>query len=153
MVGASLRDCSRCSLANITIMLGEKGLRRRIGVAVERTLKPHEVVESTVYLHIYGDPLTAIVTGLPVNIRTWIAVLTDRRVIILQGDTINAAKSEKAAEFLRNEVTVVSAEPPHKPKRLELGFGDGGSVRFDVPLIWRRDAADFVDGVNTGAEA
>lgn len=133
-------------------MLGEKSLRRRIGVAVERTLKPGENVESTVYLHIYGNPLGAIVTGLPVNVRTWIAVLTDTRVIILHGDTMNATKSTQAAEFPRAQVRVISAAPPHKPKRIELEFGDQGSVRFDVPLIWRRDAAEFAAGLIGDAE-
>ena len=125
-------------------MLGAKSLRKRIGVAVARTLEPGEVVHSTVYLHVLGDPSMAMLTGLPVNIRTWIAVLTDRRVILLKGDEMNAAKSEQVAAYPRSSVTVAAEDSATKPKRLELQIRDEGTLRFDVPLIWRQDAERFV---------
>jgi hypothetical protein len=128
-------------------MFGAKGLRKRIAVAVARTLEPGELVQATVYLHVLGDPTLAILTGLPMNIRTWIAVLTDRRVILLKGNEINAAKSVMVGAYPTDAVTVVSDDPATKPKRLELLIRDEGSVRFDVPLIWRRDAASFVAGL------
>jgi hypothetical protein len=128
-------------------MFGTKGLRKRIGRAVEQTLEPGEIVESTVYLHVYGDPSLALVTGLPTNIRTWVAVLTDRRVIILKGNEVNAARSQLAAAYPIDTVTVISADPPDKPKRIELSFQGQGSARFDVPLLWRTDATMFVAGL------
>jgi hypothetical protein len=127
-------------------VFGAKGLRKRIGVAVARTLKSGEAVESTVYLHVLGDPSVAILTGLPVNIRTWIAVLTDRRVILLKGDEMNAARSEKVAAYPRSSVTV-AADSAHPPKHLELQIRGEGSLRFEVPLIWRQDAERFVAGL------
>ena len=121
-------------------------MRKRIDTAVARTLQPGEIVQSTVYLHVLGDPTLAIVTALPVNIRTWIAVLTDRRVILLKGNETNAAKSEKVAAYPRSSV-MVAADPAAKPKRLELQIRGEGSLHFDVPLIWREDAERFAAGL------
>jgi len=129
-------------------VFGAKGLRKRIGVAVARTLEPGEVVESTVYLHVLGDPSLAILTALPVNIRTWIAVLTDRRVILLKGNETNAARSEKVAAYPRASVTVADGDSAAKPKRLELQIRGNGSLRFEVPLIWRQDAERFARGLS-----
>lgn len=129
------------------MVFGAGSLRKRIGVAVARTLEPGEVVESTVYLHVLGDPSLAMLTGLPVNIRTWIAVLTDRRVILLKGNETNAARSEQVAAYPRSSVTVATDDSGAKPKRLELQIRDAGSLRFDVPLIWREDAARFAEGL------
>jgi hypothetical protein len=128
-------------------VFGAKGLRKRIGAAVARTLQPGEIVQSTVYLHVLGDPSLAIVTGLPVNIRTWIAVLTDRRVILLKGDEMNAARSAKVAAYPRSSVTVSAGASAAAPKRLELAIRGKGSLRFEVPLIWRQDAQRFVEGL------
>jgi hypothetical protein len=127
-------------------MLIGRGLRKRVGKAVGRTLEPGEVVEATVYLHVYGDPIDTILTGLPVGIRTWIAALTDRRVIVLKGNELNAAKSELAAAYPVADVVVApgEGESESSPKHLEFRIKDEGSVRFAVPLIWRRDAATFV---------
>jgi hypothetical protein len=88
------------------------------------------------------------VTGLPVNIRTWIAVLTDRRVIMLKGNEVNAAKSEMVAAYPKDTVTVAPGDSATRPKHLELVIRDEGTLRFSVPLIWRQDAADFVAGLN-----
>lgn len=129
-------------------MFGAKGLRKRVGVAVERTLEPGESVESTVYLHVYGDPTGAILTGLPVGIRTWIVALTDKRVILLKGNEMNAAKSEMIGGYPRADVSV-STDEVDKPKHLELTLGDKGSARFAVPLIWRDDAATFAAALGT----
>lgn len=128
-------------------MFGAKSLRKRIDSAVARTLESGETVESTVYLHVLGDPSVAILTGLPTNIRTWIAVLTDRRVILLKGDEMNAARSEQVADYPRSSVTVTAGDTATAPKRLELQIRDSGSLHFEVPLIWRQDAERFVAGL------
>jgi hypothetical protein len=128
-------------------MFGAKSLRKRIGAAVARTLEPGEIVQSTVYLHVLGDPSLAMLTALPVNIRTWIAVLTDRRVILLKGNETNAARSEKVAAYPRSSVTVAAGDSAAKPKRLELQIRGKGSLRFEVPLIWRQDAERFAAGL------
>lgn len=131
------------------IMFSGKGLRKRVSAAVERTLEPGEAVRSTVYLHVYGNAIETILTGLPVGIRTWIAALTDRRVILLKGNELNAAKSELVAAYPVADVTVAPGEDESEgsPKHLEFEFKDQGKVRFAVPLIWRRDAAEFVAGL------
>jgi hypothetical protein len=128
-------------------VFGAKGLRKRIGVAVARTLESGEIVQSTVYLHVLGEPSLAILTGLPVNIRTWIAVLTDRRVILLKGNEMNAAKSEKVAAYQRSSVTVAAQDSTDMPKCLELEIRGKGNLRFEVPVIWRKDAERFVEAL------
>lgn len=130
-------------------MFGAKALRKRVGTAVARTLEPGEVVESTVYLHVLGDPSLAVLTGLPVNIRTWIAVLTDRRVILLKGNETNAAKSEQVAAYPRSAVTVGDRDAAKPPKHLELQIRGEDALRFEVPLIWRQDAERFAEGLRT----
>ena len=130
-------------------MFSGKGLRKRVADAVGRTLEPGEVVRSTVYLHVYGDATATILTGLPVGIRTWIAVLTDRRVILLKGNELNAANSELVAAYPMADVTVApgEGESATAPKHLELQIKDQGTLRFAVPLIWRKDAAGLVAGL------
>jgi hypothetical protein len=131
-------------------MFSGKGLRKRVAEAVGRTLEPGEMVRSTVYLHVYGDASATILTGLPVGIRTWIAVLTDRRVILLKGNELNAANSEMVAAYPTADVTVVAGEgePASGPKHLDLQIRDHGTLRFAVPLVWRKDAAGFVAGLS-----
>lgn len=108
---------------------------------------PGEVVEGFVYLHAYGDPTTAIVTGLPTNIATWIAARTNRRVLIFRGDGVNAARSRLAAAYPLAEVTV-SVDRPGKPTKLGISAA-GRTATFSVPLIWRSDAATFAEGLST----
>jgi hypothetical protein len=129
------------------VVFGAKGLRKRIGTAVARILEPGEIVQSTVYLHVLGDPSLAVLTALPVNIRTWIAVLTDRRVILLKGNETNAARSERVAAYPRSSVTVPAGDGAALPKRLELHIRGKGSLHFEVPLLWRQDAERFVAGL------
>jgi hypothetical protein len=128
------------------IMFSGRGLRRRVALAVERTLEPGEVIRSTVYLHVYGDAIGSILTGLPTGIRTWIVALTDRRVILLKGNELNAAKSELVAAFPLADVAVAPGDGESNviPKHLEFQFAGQGNVRFAVPLIWRRDAGNFI---------
>ena len=129
-------------------MFSGKGLRKRVADAVGRTLEPGEVVRSTVYLHVDGDRVIDRYT-LPVGIRTWIAVLTDRRVILLKGNELNAANSELVAAYPMADVTVApgEGESATAPKHLELQIKDQGTLRFAVPLIWRKDAAGLVAGL------
>src|SRR5690242_14407015 len=117
-------------------MFSGKGLRKRVAEAVGRTLEPGEGVRATVYLHVYGDPTSSILTGLPVGIRTWIVVLSDRRVILLKGNEINAAKSELVAAYPTADVTVAAdhGESEAAAKHIELQIKDQGTLRFAVPL-------------------
>lgn len=126
-------------------MLGEKRIRRKVGEAVQRAIEPGEELRASVYLHTYSSLLPVIATGgVQSNIHTTIVALTDRRVLVLAGNEMNAAKSQLIAAFPRAEVAVDAGDRPTKPTHLELTLGGVGSHRFAVPLIWRGDAAAFV---------
>ena len=132
-------------------MLGENRIRRKVGEAVARAVEPGETVRATVYLHTYGSATPAIVLGgLPVNLRTSIVALTDRRVLIFDGDETNASNSRLIAAYPRAAVSVDAENRPDRPTHLTLTFSDDGTRRFAVPNIWRKDAAAFVADLNSG---
>lgn len=126
-------------------MFSGKGLRRRVEQAVQAAVEAGETVQGYVYLHVYGNPIMAILTGLPINITTWIAARTDRRVLFFHGAALNAAKSELLASYPLAEVAVTT-DHPDKPTKLSLLIA-GQTATFSVPLIWRSDAARFADGL------
>jgi hypothetical protein len=121
-------------------------MRRKVGEAVDKVVEPGEVIREAVYLHTYGSPTSSIMSGgLPTNIDTWILSVTDRRVLLLRGDSMNAANSKLIAGYPRAEVRAQPSGRGGKLTYLTVSFGADPSRRFAVPNIWRRNAAALVD--------
>lgn len=134
----------RAPWATITTVFTSKGIRRRVLAAVEQVLQPGEDVRETVYLHVYGSPLPAMASGLPVNINTWIVAVTDRRFLVFKGDEFNASRSVLVSDYPRSAVTVTASGRNGKATRLAVVFGADGQRQFSVPNIWRRDARALI---------
>jgi hypothetical protein len=136
-------------------VFGTKGLSKRIARAVDPTLRPGETKIVSVYLHdpkgAQGIGVTLPDSPLSIVIKTWIVTLTDQRVIIHKGDEMNAARSQFVGDVTRDRVAILSAEPADKPKDLVLSFDDDAGHEFWVPALWRHEAAQFVDELQSGS--
>jgi hypothetical protein len=120
---------------------------KRVAKAVEPSIETGETVVVSVYLHDThaSGALGSVLLGLPAigAIDTWIVTLTDRRVIVHKGNNMNAARSTFLGAAPRERVTILSAEPAHGPKHLVLSFDGDPGHDFEVPLVWRGEAARF----------
>jgi hypothetical protein len=128
-------------------VFGNKGIKKRVVRAIELVLEPGEQLVVPVYLHSFGGlNLAAALSGATIagDIRTWIAALTDRRVMLFQGDTMNAARSTLIGAVPRSEARVTYEGSPTRPTHLILTVEAGTPDRFAVPLVWRKDAGTFV---------
>jgi hypothetical protein len=130
-------------------VFGNKSLLKRVTKAVEPTLEPGETLVVPVYVRDLHFSLETILLGLPASgsVDTWIVSLTDRRVIVHKGDNFNAARSKFLGASPRERVRVVAAEPPDKPAHVTLSFDGDEGHRFEVPLVWRKAAREFVEAL------
>ena len=127
-------------------MFGNKSLMKRVAKAVEPSLETQRaLVVSCTCTHPPSGSARSVLLGLPAigAIDTWILTLTDRRVIVHKGNNMNAARSTFLGAAPRERVTMLSAEPAHGPKHLVLSFDGDAGHDFEVPLVWRGEAARF----------
>jgi len=130
-------------------MFGKKGFEKRVGQAVDRVLEPGEQVVSSVWTRAPGhDVATALGGVFDASTPSFIVTLTDRRVIVHQGNNTWAAKSELLGSYPRAQV--ISLDPPSdKPKRLALRFGTEKDAAFRVQPAWQKQAKAFLDDLAT----
>jgi hypothetical protein len=128
-------------------MFGNQSIKKRVGRAVVPFLEPGEQLVVPVFLHTYGSlNLAAMLqgTGVVGDIRTWIVALTNRRVLLFQGDSMNAARSRLLGAVPRSKAHVTYEGSPAKPTHLTLTVSGGTDDRFAVPVVWRKDVAELV---------
>jgi hypothetical protein len=127
-------------------MFGNKGMMRRATVAVEHALEPGEQIDAVVYARDLHFSLEAFFVGAGAAglADTFLLSLTNRRVIVHKGDTVNLSRSRFLGATPRDQVAVLAADPPRGPTHLTLSFAGDAGHRFEVPLVWRKDAARFV---------
>jgi hypothetical protein len=132
---------------------GKKGFAQRIAKAVDPSLEPGEHVEVSLWTRDPGGDLSRAVFGLLVEarVKSFILTLTDRRVIVHSGHNFDARRSQELGSYPRERVSVLSAEPPGKPKHLTLRFGGEKDARFTVQPVWRPEARQFAEGLGASA--
>ncbi len=130
-------------------MFGNKGILKRVTRAVEAALEPGETLVVPVYLHDPHATLPTLLLGVPVmaTMSTWIVALTDRRVLVFEGNNMNAARSKLIGDAPRDAVQVVDSDKGH----LVLRFHGDEGHRFTVPLVWRKEAARFAEELRARA--
>ncbi len=128
---------------------GKKGFAKRIAKAVDASLEPGEQVEVSLWTRDPSGDLSRAVFGLLVEARvaSFILALTDRRVIVYSGHNFDAGRSQELGSYPRELVSVLSADPPAKPRHLALRFGGEKDARFTVQPVWRREARQFAEGL------
>jgi hypothetical protein len=130
-------------------LLGKKGFAQRIAKAVDASLEPGEQVEVSLWTRDPKGDLSRAVFGLMVEaqVASFILTLTDRRVIVHSGYNFNATKSQVLGSYPRDKVSVLSADPPAKPRHLVLRFGHEKDARFTVQHVWRGEAKKFAESL------
>ncbi len=129
--------------------LGKGAFAGRIAQAVAASLEPDEHVIIFVWTRDPNGDLARAVFGLLAEARvdSFILTLTDRRVIVHQGNNFDARKSALLGSYPRDQVSVLRADPRDKPRHLDLRFGNEKDAGFTVQPVWRRDAKAFADGL------
>ncbi len=132
---------------------GKKGFAQRISKAVDTSLEPGENVEVSLWTRDPGGDLSRAVFGLLVEarVKSFILTLTDRRVIVHSGHNFDARRSQVLGSYPRELVSVLSADPPTKPRHLALRFGGEKDARFTVQPVWRGEARQFAEGLGAPA--
>ena len=132
---------------------GKKGFAQRIAKAVDGSLDPGENVEVSLWTRDPGGDLSRAVFGLLAEARvaSFILTLTDRRVIVHSGHNFDARRSQMLGSYHRELVSVLSADPPAKPRHLALRFGNEKDARFTVQPVWRGEARQFAEGLGASA--
>ena len=132
---------------------GKKGFAQRISKAVDTSLEPGENVEVSLWTRDPGGDLSRAVFGLLVEarVKSFILTLTDRRVIVHSGHNFDARRSQVLGSYPRELVSVLSADPPTKPRHLTLRFGGEKDARFTVQPVWRGEARQFAEGLGAPA--
>ena len=127
----------------------KKGFARRIATAVDPTLEPGEHKVVSLWTRDPKGDMARAVFGLMVeaSVPSFILTLTDRRVIVHQGNNFNATKSEMLGSYPRDQVRLISARPPKKPMHLQLRFGNEKDAEFTVQRVWTGEAREFADGL------
>jgi hypothetical protein len=130
-------------------LFGKKGFAQRIAKAVDTSLEPGEHVEVSLWTRDPSGDLSRAVFGLLVEARvaSFILTLTDRRVIVHSGHNFDARRSQVLGSYPRELVSVLSADPPAKPRHLTVRFGGEKDARFTVQPVWRREAKAFADAL------
>lgn len=130
-------------------IFGKKGFAQRIAKAVDASLEPGERVEVSLWARDPSGDLSRAVFGLLVEARvaSFILTLTDRRVIVHSGHNFDARRSQMLGSYPRELVSVLSADPPTKPRHLTLRFGGEKDARFTVQPVWRSEARQFAEGL------
>jgi hypothetical protein len=133
---------------------GKKGFAQRITKAVAASLEPGEQAEVSLWTRDPGGDLSRAIFGLLVEARvaSFILTLTDRRVIVHSGHNFDARQSKMLGSYPREQVSVVAADPPAKPRHLTVRFGHEKDARFTVQPVWRVEAKQFAEALAaTGA--
>ena len=128
---------------------GKKGFAQRIAKAVDGSLEPGERIEVSLWTRDPSGDLSRAILGLLVEARvaSFVLTLTDRRVIVHSGHNFDARRSKLLGSYPREQVSVLSAEPPTKPRHLTVRFGHEKDARFTVQPVWRAEAKQFADGL------
>jgi len=128
---------------------GKKGFAQRIAKAVDASLEPGERIEVSLWTRDPSGDLSRAILGLLVEARvaSFVLTLTDRRVIVHSGHNFDARRSKLLGSYPREQVSVLSAEPPTKPRHLTVRFGHEKDARFTVQPVWRAEAKQFADGL------
>ena len=128
---------------------GKKGFAQRIAKAVDASLEPGERIEVSLWTRDPSGDLSRAILGLLVEARvaSFVLTLTDRRVIVHSGHNFDARRSKLLGSYPREQVSVLSAEPPTKPRHLTVRFGYEKDARFTVQPVWRAEAKQFADGL------
>lgn len=128
---------------------GKKGFAQRIAKAVDASLEPGERVVVSLWTRDPSGDLSRAILGLLVEARvaSFVLTLTDRRVIVHSGHNFDARRSKLLGSYPREQVSVLSAEPPTKPRHLTVRFGHEKDARFTVQPVWRAEAKQFADGL------
>ena len=123
---------------------GKKGFAQRIAKAVDASLEPGERIEVSLWTRDPSGDLSRAILGLLVEARvaSFVLTLTDRRVIVHSGHNFEARRSKVLGSYLREQVSVLSAEPPTKPRHLTVRVGHEKDARFT-----RAEAKQFADGL------
>ncbi|MCU1401263.1 MAG: hypothetical protein JWN62_4372 [Acidimicrobiales bacterium] len=126
-------------------------LLKRIMLAVEPVLEPGEQAEVVVYARAHTDALASVVFGTLALAATptYVLALTGRRLILFQGNNVNASKSMMLGSLDRQFVRVERGNADATPDRIGLSFAGQPTVTFEVPKLWRRDAARLVEQLGT----
>ena len=134
-------------------IFGKKGFAQRVAKAVDASLEPGERVEVSLWARDPSGDLSRAVFGLLVEARvaSFILTLTDRRVIVHSGHNFDARRSQMLGSYPRELVSVLSADPPAKPRHLTLRFGGEKDARFTVQPVWRGEARQFAEGLGAAA--
>jgi hypothetical protein len=124
---------------------GKKGFAQRIAKAVDGSLEPGERVEVSLWTRDPDGDLSRALAGLLVEwkVASFILTLTDRRVIVHSGQNFDARRSKMLGSFPRDQVSVIAADPPNKPRHLTVRFGSEKDARFTVQPVWRPEAKQF----------
>ena len=144
--GAASRNSLTGGNGTVEVMFGNKHMLKRATAAVEQSLEPGEQIDVIVYgrdLHFSPEALF-VGAGMAGLADTFLLTLTNQRVIVHKGDTMNLSRSRFLGASPRDEVAVTAADPPRSPTHITLSFAGDAGHRFEVPLVWRKEAARFV---------
>ena len=101
----------------VEVMFGNKHMLKRATAAVEQSLEPGEQIDVIVYgrdLHFSPEALF-VGAGMAGLADTFLLTLTNQRVIVHKGDTMNLSRSRFLGASPRDEVAVTAADPPRSP--------------------------------------
>ncbi len=122
-----------------------KGFRKRCLRAIEPCLEDGEQLEVFVWTRSLGTIDQALFNQ--ASIPSWILSLTDRRLIVHEGNNYGAHKSRFLGSFPRDQVRLIDDPKSSPTKRLTLSFdGDEGHT-FRVQQQWGKDGAALADAL------
>jgi hypothetical protein len=123
-------------------LFNNKSIAKRMRRAVDPTLEPGETLRAMVYGRGRGTIETALLGPVALAaVPTYILASTDRRVLIFQGNNFNAARSTLLGAVPREQVTVQASGA--KPTQVTVFVAGDEGHTFEIPLVWRQDAARF----------
>ena len=132
-------------------LFGKKGFAQRVAQAVDASLEPGEHVVVSLWTRDPSGDVSRAVWGLAAeaSVASFIITLTNRRVIVHQGNNFDARKSTLLGSYPREQVSVLQADPPEKPSHISLRFGSEKDARFTVQRVWRPEAKQLADALGT----
>ncbi len=126
------------------------GFRKRCLQAIEPCLEDGEQLEVFVWARSTGTVEQALFRQ--ASIPSWIITLTDRRIIVHEGDNYRANRSRLLGSFPRDRVRRIDTGAKPRSK-LTLSFdGDEGHT-FLIQLMWSKDAAALAASLDADAAA
>lgn len=128
-------------------LFDNKSVLKRFMVAVDAELGSDEAAQVVVYARARVDAAAAVVFGTLALAATptYVIALTQRRVLVFQGNNVNAAKSMLIGTVDRGLARADAVNKSDAPDQIGLVVTGQPTVFFEIPKLWRRDAARLVD--------